>query len=94
MLLQGQVLNHLSRLRSAANSGAADLAAALAVGGLPCLLVQPSTLRGAGRGLFLAPGSSVPAGSVITFYPGGFQRGVGWQQSTGHMGAAVGAATH
>ncbi|KAL4448044.1 hypothetical protein ABPG75_005263 [Micractinium tetrahymenae] len=68
--LQGRVLDFLSRLASAAASDATTPAAALAAAGLPHLLVGPSTIPGAGRGLFLAPGSSVPAGEVLTLYPG------------------------
>jgi hypothetical protein len=37
----------------------------------PLLTVGPSTIPGAGRGLFLAPGSGVqPKGTILTLYPG------------------------
>lgn len=37
----------------------------------PLLVVGPSTIPGAGRGVFLAPGSGLlPEGSILTLYPG------------------------
>lgn len=54
------MLAYLTRLAAAGST--ADLAGRLSVG--------RSSVPGAGRGLFLAPGCSVPAGAVLTLYPG------------------------
>jgi len=65
--LQQQVVQYLSAL---AETSACASASPYAAAQRPGLVVAPSTIPGAGRGVFLAPGSAVPPGGIVTLYPG------------------------